>query len=130
MQVRNETGTQRLIGYVVDIEGNEARVSLTVDQQHGNRHDVLHGGVISILMDVAMGIASSLTVSPDASAPFMTITITVQYHAPAHPGQVVTATGRVAHGGNALLFCQAELRADDGTLVATATGVFKRVKVV
>lgn len=127
MQIRGETGTQRLIGYVIDIEDGIAKVSLDVTEAHGNRHGVLHGGFISLLLDNVMGVTSSLTEHPDGLVPFMTVALNTQFHAPAYVGQRVTGTGRVVNGGRSLLFCQGELTSEDGKLIATATGIFKRV---
>ena len=38
----------------------------------------------------------------------------------------VTATGRATGGGRTLAYVTGELHSDDGTLIATAAGVFKR----
>ena len=40
----------------------------------------------------------------------------------------VTATGRIVRQGARIVFAAAELVADDGTLLATASGVFTRAK--
>lgn len=127
--IEGETGTQRSLGYVIDVGQPDgcARVWLDLDEGHTNRHLVLHGGIASLLLDSAMGATGSLTVDPAGRAPFLTVSMTTQFLAAARAGQRVTATGTVTGGGRSLLFIAGELVADDGTLIATATGVFKRV---
>ena len=125
--IRDETGTQSLIGYVVDVsDPNHGRCWLDVGPQHTNRHNVLHGGIASCLLDNASGTTGSLTVDPSGTAPFLTVSLTTQFVAPGRPGRV-TATGTVTGGGRNLLYITGALHHADGTLIATSTGVFKRV---
>ncbi|NNE53983.1 MAG: PaaI family thioesterase [Sulfitobacter sp.] len=125
--IRDETGTQTLIGYVVDVsDGVRGRCFLDVGPQHTNRHGVLHGGIASCLLDNASGTTGSLTVDETGKAPFLTISMNTHYVAPGRAGRV-TATGRVVGGGRSLLYIDAILEQEDGTLIATSSGVFKRV---
>lgn len=126
--IRDETGTQRLVGYVLDVgqPDRRARCMLDVDERHLNRHGVLHGGIAATLLDNASGATASLTVDPEGRAPFLTISLNTQFLAPARTGRL-TAIAEVTGGGRALLFIAARLEHEDGTLVATSTGVFKRV---
>ncbi|SNR27473.1 PaaI family thioesterase [Puniceibacterium sediminis] len=127
--IEAETGTQRSLGYVLDVGNPDgcARCWLDVAEGHLNRHHVMHGGIAGLLLDSAMGATGSLTVDPTGRAPFLTVSLTTQFVAAARAGQRVTAMGRVTGGGRSLLFIAGELVADDGTLIATASGVFKRV---
>lgn len=125
--IRDETGTQTLIGYVVDVsDPKHGRCWLDIGPQHTNRHGVLHGGIASCLLDNASGTTGSLTVDPSGKAPFLTISLTTQFVGPGREGPVV-ATGTVTGGGRSLLYIEAKLVHEDGTLIATSTGVFKRV---
>ena len=126
--IRDETGAQRLIGFVVDLGGGDgrARCWLDVGPQHLNRHGVLHGGISTTLLDAASGFTASLSVDPKAEALFLTVTLDTQFVAPAREGRV-TATGRVTGGGRRLVFVAADLLDEAGGLVASSAGVFKRV---
>ncbi|CAN5689111.1 hypothetical protein BH23PSE1_BH23PSE1_07080 [soil metagenome] len=127
--IADETGAQRLIGYVLDVGRGDgrARCHLDLGQAHMNRHGVMHGGVGVAVLDNAMGVTASLTVDPAGRAPFLTVSLNVQFMAPARAGMRVTATGRVAGGGRQLLFVEGTLRDEEGGVIAAATGVFKRV---
>jgi uncharacterized protein (TIGR00369 family) len=125
--IHGETGTQRLVGYVVDVRDPlHGRCYLNVTEDHTNRHGVLHGGIAVTLLDNASGSTGSLTVDATGKAPFLTVSMNTQFVGSGRPGRM-TATGTVTGGGRSLLFIAAELRHEDGTLVATSTGVFKRV---
>ncbi|MFZ7092446.1 PaaI family thioesterase [Primorskyibacter sp. 2E233] len=128
--IRDETGTQCTLGYVLEIghEDGGARCILDVTGAHVNRHDVLHGGIAATLLDNAMGATSSLTADATGRTPFLTISMATQFLAPAYAGKRVTATGRVTGGGRSLLFLVSELVDEDGRLIASATGVFKKVQ--
>ncbi|MGB0438940.1 MAG: PaaI family thioesterase [Paracoccaceae bacterium] len=127
-EIRNETGTQRLLGYVIDVghPDGRARCWLDLDARHLNRHGVLHGGIASMLLDSASGATGSLSVDPTGRAPFLTVSLTTQFIAPGMPGRV-TAVGQFTGGGRSLQYISAELHHADGTLIATSNGVFKRV---
>ncbi|WP_241434460.1 PaaI family thioesterase [Sulfitobacter noctilucae] len=125
--IRDETGTQTLIGYVVDIsDGEQGRCFLDIGPQHTNRHGVLHGGIAAAMLDNACGCTGSLTVDKTGRAPFLTVSMTTHFIAPGRAGRV-WATGTIKGGGRSILYIDGELRHEDGTLIATATGVFKRV---
>ncbi|MFC0199890.1 PaaI family thioesterase [Paracoccus rhizosphaerae] len=125
--IRDETGTQRLIGYDLDVGQGDgiARCRLRLDDRHLNRQGILHGGLAATLLDSAMGATGSLTVDASGRHPFTTLSLTVNYLASGRPG-AVEATGRITGGGRATLFIEGELRHEDGTLIATATGVFRK----
>ena len=125
----DETGAQRLIGFVVDLSAGDGRARCWLDlgPQHLNRTGVLHGGIATTLLDAASGFTASLSASADASAPFVTVTLDTHYVSAAREGRV-TAVGRVSGGGRSLLFVDAELTDAGGVLVARSTGVFKRVR--
>lgn len=127
-QIRDETGTQRLVGYVLEVghADGRARCWLDVDERHLNRHNALHGGIAVTMLDNVSGATGSLSVDPAGLAPFLTVSLTTQFIASGRPGRV-TATGQIVGGGRSLKYITAELIHEDGTLIATSNGVFKRV---
>ena len=58
--IRDETGAQTLLGYVVDIRDTDgtARCWLETGPQHGNRHGGLHGGIMAYFNWSAKNFAS------------------------------------------------------------------------
>jgi uncharacterized protein (TIGR00369 family) len=116
-----------LLGYVVDIRDGVARCYLDIEAKHGNRHGGLHGGIISCVLDNAMGYAAALTFDPDARPTVTTLSMTTNYLAAAREGRV-TAEGHVTGGGKSTLYTQGALKDSEGRLLATASGVYKRIK--
>lgn len=127
--IENETGAQTLLGYVLDVgqEDLRARCMIEITDEHLNRHASLHGGIASSVLDNAMGATASLTVDPTGRRPFLTISLNTHFMAPAKKGDKLTATGRVVGGGMSTKFLEGELVDQNGKIIATATGVFKRV---
>ncbi|WP_233270656.1 PaaI family thioesterase [Chachezhania sediminis] len=113
---------------MVDIShpDGRARTHLDIGPQHLNRHGVLHGGIIAMILDNVCGVAGSLSVDASGKAPFLSLSMTTQFLAPALPGRV-TAMGTIAGGGRSTLFIEGELRDAEGKLLATSSGVYKRV---
>ncbi|MBJ3764180.1 PaaI family thioesterase [Maribius pontilimi] len=128
--ITDETGTQRNIGYVLDVSQGDgcARCRLTLDDRHTNRHGAFHGGLAAVMLDNAMGATGSLAVDASGLHPMVTITMTTNFIASAQVGDTLTATGRLVGGGRKVKFIEGELRRADGTLIATGSGAFKAMR--
>ena len=99
---------------------------LDVLPRHLNRSGSLHGGAVATLLDAACGYAGLH--AEDGSAPpaqAVTVMLTISYLGRVDAGRI-RALGRVIGGGRKLYFSTAELIAEDGRLIATAQGSFKR----
>lgn len=112
---------QRLLGFAVT-EWSEgfARVEMPLEEKHGNRYGIPHGGVHATLLDSACGFAGAWTGDPDRPRHCMTLSLTVNYVGRA-TGKRLIAEARVTGGGRRSFFANAELRDEHGVLVATAT---------
>lgn len=127
ISIRNETEFQRFIGYELELfpQTGEATCSLDIDSRFTNRSGVVHGAILTMLLDNACGGACSSKVDPTAKQPFVTISLNINFLAPAICKRLV-ATGRVTGGGKSTLFAEGRLVDEHGNLIATATGPFKR----
>ena len=124
--VADETGAQRALGYVHHVFADRTETRLTLDDRHTNRHGTLHGGLATMMLDSACGFAASRHFSDDASQLVVTLSFTTNYLA-ASRGRELTATGRFTGGGRSVAYCEGRLTDDENVLIATATGVFKRI---
>ncbi|MCY6380830.1 PaaI family thioesterase [Hoeflea prorocentri] len=122
--IRDQTGTQRTLGYVVEIDAGAARIYLDIDERHINRGDTLHGGVMATMLDAVAGYAVSLSVDGESLYYTSTVSLTVNYLSRVSEGRVV-ATAKVTGGGKKIVFVDALLSTDAGIPVASATGTFK-----
>ncbi|AAV94081.1 putative protein TIGR00369 [Ruegeria pomeroyi DSS-3] len=125
------SGCQQMVGFRIDLShaDGHARCHLDIGAQHLNSQDVLHGGIIAMVMDVACGNAASAYFDRQEHPPVVTVSLNTNYLAAVDRGRV-TGIGRVTGGGRKLAYVNGELLHEDGTLIATATGVFKRHRLV
>ncbi len=110
----------------LDAEAVEAHCVLEISDVVRNRGGLLHGGVSATLLDTASGITAALACDDQGLTPFVTLSLTVNYLASVRSG-TVRATGRITGGGRATKFVSCQLTDSDGRLIASSTGVFKRI---
>lgn len=102
----------------------EATVEMPVSPFIGNRQGLPHGGIHATLLDSAMGYAGCYTGDPDQRQLGLTLSLTVNYVGQPK-GTRLIAEGRKTGGGHKTYFAEARLVDELGTLLATATGVFR-----
>ena len=109
------------------VDGQEGRCELALDIQasHLNRQSSLQGGVIATLLDAACGYAGLRATTDGATDNAATVMLTISYVRKVNHGRV-RALGRLIRAGRSLYFTTADLLTDNGGLVATAQGAFKR----
>ncbi|MBU1332661.1 MAG: thioesterase family protein [Gammaproteobacteria bacterium] len=127
----------RLLGIQIDTL-SEQRVLMSLPMQDaliGNFvHGILHGGVISSLLDVAGGAMALIGaferhqhLSPAERMARLsklgTIDLRVDYLRPGR-GQRFIANAVLLRSGNKVAVVRSELHSDDGTLVAVGTGTY------
>lgn len=103
------------------MDGGEAVATLVLGPHHTNNRGVAHGGVVSSLLDSAMG-AAVISAIPKAWW-CATTGLTVQFLAGPRTGRI-EATGRVVRRGRRIAFVSGEARDAEGGLVATAQGTW------
>ncbi len=93
------------------------RMSLAVKPHHTNPHGVMHGGVITTLMDETLGgvIASVRGMDVMRAAPHATVDMNVSFLSAVRPGDELIIEGRVLRLGRTVAFGEAEAcrRGDD-----------------
>lgn len=86
-----------------------------------NPHKILHGGVISFVLDVSMGHLCKKIIGPA-----VTVEMKVQYFKAVKTGKVTCVASFLRKGKN-ILFLESRMRDSEGNLLAMATGTFARV---
>jgi uncharacterized protein (TIGR00369 family) len=103
----------------------EAEFHLPIQPQHRNRQGMLHGGLIATLLDAACGYAGLYSGEHEEESHGVTVTLNISYLNAAREGTVI-AKGQVSRSGRSLYFVQGTLVSDQGELLASAQGAFKR----
>ena len=124
-----DPGVQQLVGYKTSIDRSDGSCTVTLDLEppHLNRHGILHGGIVATVLDVVCGNTASQFFDPENHAALVTVSLTLSYVAAAREGRI-TSRARVTGGGKSIAHVFGELHDAQGQLLATATGVFKRVR--
>jgi acyl-CoA thioesterase len=103
-----------------DLEDGSVRLTLATRPEFQSEGGRIHGGLIGLLLDGAMGRACGRTLA--AGQTCATVQLSVQFLAPAEG--VLVAHGRVSRRGRAVAFLESECVRADGTLVARAHGTW------
>lgn len=101
-----------------------ARIEIPLTDKLMNRQGLPHGGVHATLLDSVMGFAGCYTGDPKRRQMALTLSLTVNYLAQAKGSRLI-AEGWRKGGGRKTYFAEGRICDDEGTVVATATGVFR-----
>ncbi len=103
----------------LSFEEGRTRLSLALSPTSANQFGVFHGGALLTLLDIAMGSAARVTVG----AWVVAVDMQTAFIAPGR-GDVV-GEGHVIRAGRSLIFCEGEIRDQEGMLIAKGSGVYK-----
>ena len=118
-------GKKNPVGLSVDFKNNaEARSILgwfTPSQDHQGYEGIVHGGILSSLLDEAMAkLAFSLGI------PALTAEITVTFKTPAAPGDELSVFGRITEETHRLILAEAKIERGP-VVIAEAKGKLLRI---
>lgn len=108
------------------------RLSLVVEERHTNPHGVMHGGVITTLMDEAVGgvLASARGLHAMWGAPHATVDMNVSFLSNARAGDEITVEASVLKLGRSVAFGEAEARRKrGGVLIAKGRFAFAIIQI-
>ncbi|MCG8356939.1 MAG: PaaI family thioesterase [Kiloniellales bacterium] len=115
-----------LIGYeLATWRADYAEVTLAVTEKHMNRSGVLHGGVLTTLLDSVCGYAGTYCAAPGRVRRAFTLSLNSHFVGTVEAGARLTAVGRKTGGGQRIFFSRAEVHDQDGRLIGQGEGVFR-----
>ncbi|WP_419892033.1 PaaI family thioesterase [Paenibacillus xylanexedens] len=120
-----EDGDGRFWGFLgcryIKGDGKEVQIALTAGEHHTNSMGIIHGGVLTSMMDQAMGMVATAAMEVDGC---VTTNLNVHFLAPMKQGEL-TVTATVLHQAGRSVTTQSEVRDESGTLGCMATATFR-----
>lgn len=118
-------GFHSLLGYrQASWNENEAVIELELQARHLNLGGVIHGGVLTSLLDIAMAQAGTHCPYPGRMRKAITLSLTTTFTGQCSSG-VIRVTGRKRAGGTRIFNSTGEVHDDQGNLLAIAEGTFR-----
>lgn len=106
---------------IESMSDGEATCSLELREHHRNKRGVTHGGVVSAMLDSALGAAVISSIPREWWC--ATVSLTVEFVSGGR-GERLVARGEVMQRGTQVAFARGEVRDDRDRLVATAQGAW------
>jgi uncharacterized protein (TIGR00369 family) len=101
--------------------GGKIVIALRIDARHTNMRGIAHGGMLATLADGALGIG--LTLASDDKVSFVTVNLSTDFVAAAHPGDWVEAHIDIQRIGKRMAFANCYLHVGEERILR-ASGVF------
>lgn len=96
---------------LVSASAGEAVVAVSCDDRHANLDRAVHGGIVALLADTAMGLAVRTEIDDDWMN--ATLDLRLDFPASAGVGETLTAVGRVTDRSRRFRWADAEVRTGD-----------------
>ncbi len=113
------------LGIVAEVlDGDEVRLRLPWDESNITVGDMVHGGAIAALADVAVMAAAWAGAQVPDSLRGVTTSMSMQFLSPARATDLI-AIGRVLRRGKSLVHCDVDVETADGDPVAKAIATYK-----
>ncbi len=118
-------GFHSMLGYrKVSREENEAIIELEILPNHLNFGGVIHGGVLTSLLDIALAEAGTYCPFPGRIRKAITLSLTTTFTGQCSGG-VIRITGRKRAGGSRIFNSTGEVHDENGNLLALGEGTFR-----
>lgn len=103
-----------------------ARLEMSVEPHHLNRSGLIHGGLLATLIDATGGYAGVHPLADGKRRRCVTLAMTTSYVGQAKGG-VITCTAERRGGGKTIFVATAEVRDQDGNLLALGEGTYRYI---
>lgn len=109
---------------LVQWEEDLAVLELELGPEHLNRGKVLHGGVLTSMIDIACGFAGCFCPDPERIRKAVTLSLTTSFTGQTSAG-TIRAIGRKRVGGRRIFTATAEVVSASGELLALGEGTYR-----
>ena len=105
-----------------DWGSGKSSVFLNIEYKHCNKGGVAHGGLYTMMLDMALG-GALVSILPKEEW-CATTQLSISFISAARPGEKITAHGNVVKRGKNVAHLDGKITADSGRVIATATGTW------
>ena len=105
-----------------DLGSGKSSVFLNIESKHCNKGGVAHGGLYTMMLDMALG-GALVSILPKEEW-CATTQLSISFISAARPGEKITAHGNVVKRGKNVAHLDGKITADSGRVIATATGTW------
>lgn len=124
--VEDMSAFQTHMGYrLTHWDDGYARLEQPLSANLMNRIGIPHGGNYGVILDTAMGFSGVYTGDPKRRLYALTLSITVNFIAPAR-GELLVAEAEVVGGSRQTFFAEGRVFDGEGRVIAQSTGTFQR----
>ena len=128
LKILNDAGGFNAQNGIMLTEWDDGFGALRVDlaAAHLNPMRLVHGGLYTSMLDVALAMTGSYRPAPDPLIPGLTLSLTTQFVAVANlDDEFLVAEARRTGGGKSIFYADGAVRTPSGRIIATASGIFK-----
>jgi len=123
---RQPLGLEKTLGLeIAEWEPGRCVMTVAVEPRHLNRSGVLHGGILSTLLDQSMSLSGLYCAEPGRVRKAITLSMTTSFTGQCSAG-LVRAVGTLKAEGTRIYNTSGEVFGPDGQLLAMGQGTFRR----
>lgn len=122
-------GFNKILGFrIAEWRDGFVRVEVDLREDHLNRSGLVHGGVLSALLDAACGYTGVYPLVPGTLRRAVTLSMTTTFLGQASFG-TIACTAERRGGGKTIFMATGEVKGPDGQLVAIGEAVYRYIPV-
>ena len=104
-------------------ESDTQKFALLAETRHCNRHEIVHGGLMMTMIDLAMVVAAKETWEEQ----LVTVSLNSEFIDAGRAGEIVEAEGELIHRTGSMAFVRGRVYVEKRTLL-TSSAVLKRLR--
>lgn len=108
---------------LIDLKKGSCTYRLKVENKHLATEKIIHGGMLSAMMDTIMGVAC-LTQVEDQQKLVATLEFKITYFNPASIDDILIGTGEVVKAGNRIIYSEGVIKNQSGLIICKGSGTF------
>lgn len=111
---------------IKEMQPGHVKLTIKAKEELLQMYGVMHGGATASLIDTAIAMSAWSLHQPGYRV--VTVEMKINYFAPIYPNEIIEAAAEVVNNGNTLVVGKAEVKNQEGKLVAYATATFMLLK--